>query len=171
VVVVAAGAAGGSEAVSRPRQVNATSDTLIDSISEAAVRLLEAQGFENYNEAGVGAVVEAVKAANADSDFAQMTVEAAVDQAQTTAAADPMVQMALQDNKLPTPTVTPGGPQCVGDCDDSGAVTVEELIKGVNIALGTAVLGTCRQADADGSGTVTIDELIIAVNAALNGCH
>jgi hypothetical protein len=81
------------------------------------------------------------------------------------------VQTALQDNKLPTPTATPGGPRCVGDCDDNGTVEVEEVIKGVNIALGSALLGTCQASDADGSGTVTINELIIAVNNALNGCH
>ena len=172
VVVVAAGAAGDGDAVLRPRQVSALSDTLIDSISEAAVRLLQEQGFENYDEAGVAAVVQAVEAANADSNFAQMTVEAAVDQAQATAAADPLVQMALQDNKLtPTPTMTPGGPRCVGDCDDSGAVMVTEVVKGVTIALGSAQLGTCGPADADGSQTVTINELIIAVNNALNGCQ
>jgi hypothetical protein len=59
----------------------------------------------------------------------------------------------------------------VGDCDDSGAVTVEEVIKGVNIALGSAMLDTCQQSDADGTRTVTINELIIAVNNALSGCH
>ena len=171
VVVVAAGLAANRGAVLHARQVSPMSDTVIDSISEAAVRLLEEQGFENYDEAGVSAVVQAVQAANADSDFAQMTVEAAVAEAQTTAAADPMVQMALQDNKLPTPTMTPGGPHCVGDCDENGTVTVEEVIKAVNIALGSAMLDTCQQADADGSRTVTINELIIAVNNALNGCH
>jgi hypothetical protein len=160
VVVVAASGAGAGR---RPRQVSPVSDTVIDAISEAAVQLLAEQGFENYNEAGVAAVVQAVETANTDSNFAEMTVEAAVDQAQTTAAADPAVQMALEDNKLPPP--------CAGDCDDSGAVTIEEVVKGVNIALGTALLDTCQPADVDGSGTVTINELIIAVNNALNGCH
>jgi hypothetical protein len=163
VVVVAAGAAGGSGGGLHPRQVSPVSETVIDVISEAAVQLLEEQGFQNYNEAGVAAVVQAVESANADSNFAEMTVEAAVEEAQTTAAADPAVQMALEDNKLPPP--------CVGDCDDNGAVTVQEVIKGVDIALGSATLDTCRQADADGSGTVTVNELLLAVNNALTGCH
>jgi len=151
------------------RQVSDTTDIVVDAISEAAVRLLEEFGFEDYSVAGVGAVVQAVKAANADSTFEDLTPETAVSLAQTTAAADPMVQRALQDNRLPTPTVTPGS--CVGDCDGSGEVTVDEVIKGVNIALGNASIDTCKQFDADGSGTVTINELIIAVNDVLSGCR
>jgi hypothetical protein len=34
-------------------------------------------------------------------------------------------------------------PACVGDCDNSGAVTVDELVKGVSIALGTLPLDQC----------------------------
>lgn len=60
--------------------------------------------------------------------------------------------------------------QCVGDCDGNGAVTINELIVGVNMALGTAPQTQCPSFDADHSGTVTINELITAVNSALNGC-
>ena len=49
-------------------------------------------------------------------------------------------------------------------------VTVDELIKGVNIALGNAGLDSCPQFDANQSGTVTLDEIIIGVNNALSGC-
>jgi cysteine-rich repeat protein len=82
----------------------------------------------------------------------------------------------------PSPTPTPSGPlpptatvtrppgSCVGDCDGNGAVTVDELITGVNIALGSLPLSTCRGFDANGDGAVTIDELIRAVNDALSGC-
>ncbi len=59
---------------------------------------------------------------------------------------------------------------CVGDCDDKGTVTVDELVKGVNIALGTATLDDCDAFDSSNDGTVTVDELVTAVNAALNGC-
>lgn len=65
-----------------------------------------------------------------------------------------------------TPTVG-----CVGDCDGDGRVTVDELIKGVNIALGAAPLTTCPAFDANDSQTVTVDELVTAVNLALNGCE
>jgi hypothetical protein len=49
-------------------------------------------------------------------------------------------------------------------------VEINELIRGVNIALGNAAVGTCSAFDIDGSGGVTINELIAAVNSALNGC-
>jgi len=59
---------------------------------------------------------------------------------------------------------------CVGDCDASGEVTVDELVRGVNIALGTAALSLCEMFDHDGSRAVTVDELVSAVNRALAGC-
>jgi len=59
---------------------------------------------------------------------------------------------------------------CGGDCDQGGSVTVDELIKGVNIALGSSDVASCPVFDADNSLTVTVDELVAAVNDALNGC-
>jgi hypothetical protein len=59
---------------------------------------------------------------------------------------------------------------CTGDCNGDGVVTVDELITGVNIALGTASLDTCSVFDSTGDGAVTVDELIGAVNNALTGC-
>jgi len=58
---------------------------------------------------------------------------------------------------------------CLGDCNDNGRVAVNELIVGVNIALGNALLSTCPAFDA-GGGTVPITSLITAVRNALNGC-
>ena len=49
-------------------------------------------------------------------------------------------------------------------------MAINELISGVNIALGGAVLGTCPSFDSDGDGAVAINELIAAVSTALNGC-
>ncbi len=60
--------------------------------------------------------------------------------------------------------------QCTGDCDGSGSVTVEELVVGVSIALGTITLDHCPSFDADHSDSVTVEELVVAVNAALNTC-
>lgn len=60
---------------------------------------------------------------------------------------------------------------CVGDCNSDGTVAINELIAGVNLALGTAPLSQCPSFDADGNGSVGINELIAAVNAALNGCR
>ena len=47
-------------------------------------------------------------------------------------------------------------------------VTIDDLIKMVNIALGLLPVDECPTADADDSEEVTVDELIRAVNAALS---
>jgi hypothetical protein len=52
----------------------------------------------------------------------------------------------------------------VGDCNQDGSVTVDELIKGVKIALGTTSIDACSSFDTNGDGAVTINELIAAVN-------
>ncbi len=49
-------------------------------------------------------------------------------------------------------------------------MTVDELIKGVNIALGTTSVDACPSFDTNGDDAVTIDELVAAVNRALTGC-
>lgn len=68
----------------------------------------------------------------------------------------------------PAPTVTPV--VCTGDCDGDGEVTVDELVQGVNIALGLSSSDQCATFDTDLNAEVTIDELIRGVNEALNGC-
>jgi plastocyanin len=60
--------------------------------------------------------------------------------------------------------------QCFGDCDVSGAVAVNELVLGVNIALDRATLQGCVSLDSDDSGAVAVNELVAAVNNALRGC-
>ena len=69
----------------------------------------------------------------------------------------------------PTPTPPPQ-PACIGDCDGDHMVSVDELVKGVNIAIGGAALSACSAFDTNTDGAVTIDELIGAVDAALTGC-
>ena len=59
---------------------------------------------------------------------------------------------------------------CPGDCDRNGEVSIDELIKGVAIALGETALGGCFDADANGDGHVRINELIKGVRSALDGC-
>ena len=49
-------------------------------------------------------------------------------------------------------------------------VEIAELIRGVNIALGSQQLDVCRIFDRSGDGHVSVSELIQAVGAALNGC-
>jgi cysteine-rich repeat protein len=60
--------------------------------------------------------------------------------------------------------------QCTGDCNGDGTVAINELITGVNIALGSTPVSSCPSFDVSGDGTVAINELIAAVNNALNGC-
>ena len=67
-------------------------------------------------------------------------------------------------------TGTPPVPACVGDCNGDGTVAINELITGVNIALGSLPVSACEAIDANGNGEVAINELIAAVNNALSGC-
>ena len=59
---------------------------------------------------------------------------------------------------------------CPGDCNGDDAVTINDIIGGVNVALGGAPLAVCLAADGNGDGAVTVDELLAAVNRALSGC-
>lgn len=59
---------------------------------------------------------------------------------------------------------------CPGDCNGDGQVSISELIRGVNIALGLAEAPACPILDGDGDDRVSIAELVRAVNRALSGC-
>ena len=80
----------------------------------------------------------------------------------------------------PTPTITPTGTpspdpsptpttKCTGDCDNSGQVTVDELVRGVDMLLGVTVQA-CPSFDIDRNGQVSVDELLAAIRFALEGC-
>jgi len=70
----------------------------------------------------------------------------------------------------PIPTRTPV--PCFGDCDSDGAVTIDELIILVNIALGNAFVDACPAAAEDSCSDLLIFVtcVINAVNTALYGC-
>jgi hypothetical protein len=59
---------------------------------------------------------------------------------------------------------------CIGDCNEDGTVTIDELVKGVELALAGAEDGSCVPIDADGDGRVEIDELVLGVRSAQSGC-
>ena len=61
------------------------------------------------------------------------------------------------------------GAQCVGDCTNLGRVRINDLILGVNMALGETPSSACL-AFAGPDGKVTIVQLIQAVNNAQAGC-
>jgi predicted acyl esterase len=64
----------------------------------------------------------------------------------------------------------PAQAACVGDCDASGTVTVDDLVAMVNVALGTAPVSGCTAGDQNGDGVITIDEIIAAAYNAQHGC-
>ncbi len=57
----------------------------------------------------------------------------------------------------------------VGDCDDNGQVTVDELLTLVNISLGIKPVTACAIADTNCDGAISIYEIIGAVSNALGG--
>lgn len=151
-----------------------TTPLFVDPISDAAVQLLEPEGLENYSDAGIDAVIAAVDGATAASSFDGLTTRQAVDVAVATAGSDPTVQMVLQEQRMtPTPTATATTtptPSCIGDCGGTGEVTVDDILKGVNIALGGAGVDTCPAFDPDHSGTVTVEDIVVGVNNAVHAC-
>jgi hypothetical protein len=49
-------------------------------------------------------------------------------------------------------------------------VTVEEILVGIDIALGNLSVPQCQTFDVNGDGQVTVDEILQAVSNALDGC-
>lgn len=62
------------------------------------------------------------------------------------------------------------GTLCLGDCDGSGFISINEIIIGINILAGTGDLSSCPVADGDGNGLVSIDESVAATGNAYDGC-
>jgi len=52
----------------------------------------------------------------------------------------------------------------------NGTAAVDEVVLGVNVALGLQPVAVCAAVDADANGFRTVDELIAAVNSTLRGC-
>ncbi len=82
----------------------------------------------------------------------------------------PTATVTVTPNVTPTTTGTVTPPPCTGDCDGGGTVTVDELLRGANIALGGATISDCPAFDCNGTGQVTVDCVVAAVDFALNGC-
>lgn len=61
------------------------------------------------------------------------------------------------------------GQTCAGDCNGSESVSIDELVRGVSLALGLRG-EVCAAMDVDADGGVEINELVAAVASALNGC-
>lgn len=63
----------------------------------------------------------------------------------------------------------PAAATCVGDCNDDGNVSVDEVVAATADALAGSATA-CAAADADGNGAVTVDEILLAVRAVMDGC-
>ena len=96
--------------------------------------------------------------------------KAAVDQTCVPVTGQPPCSTAGAVSQVATTDAAVAILSCAGDCDGSGAVDVTEIIKMVNIALGTASVDTCTAGDVDGNGSIDVTEIIQAVNKALNAC-
>src|SRR5262249_57646937 len=66
-------------------------------------------------------------------------------------------------------TVRAANAQCVGDCNVDGTVAIDELILGVNIALGSQPASGCPSFQ-NAQRMVDIAQLIKGVNNALGSC-
>lgn len=63
------------------------------------------------------------------------------------------------------------GQTCLGDCNGDSMVSVDELIRAVNIALQSAPVSNCAAIEeSPGNGVVTVDELVDAVLSSLTMC-
>jgi len=70
----------------------------------------------------------------------------------------------------PSPSATATAVPCSGDCNNSGDVTIDEILTLVNTALGNRPVTDCLTGDANGDHQITVDEILAGVNNALNGC-
>ncbi|MBI3785750.1 MAG: hypothetical protein HY270_20345, partial [Deltaproteobacteria bacterium] len=80
---------------------------------------------------------------------------------------NPVAHVTIVDEVSPTPT--PAAPLCVGDCTGEQAVTVDEILILVNIALGDADPSACPNG-VPSDVQVDISLIIQAVNHALTRC-
>jgi hypothetical protein len=81
-------------------------DVIISPASEAAVRLLDQGGLENFDRDGIVVVQQAVEAANQATDFEGLSAAAAAELAEAVAMADPVVEATVVSALSPTRTAT-----------------------------------------------------------------
>jgi hypothetical protein len=76
--------------------------------------------------------------------------------------------VALAATVAAAPSITQAA--CVGDCLNTGSVTVNDVIVMTNVALGTQQVSACTAGDADSNGHITVNEIVTGVNSSLHGC-
>jgi 6-phosphogluconolactonase (cycloisomerase 2 family) len=108
----------------------------------------------------------------ADNAITAFRLPTPIPPATATATPSPSQPATATPTLAPTPiaTATATTTTCAGDCNADATVGIAELIRCVNIALGSAAVDVCVPCDVNGNGEVAINELIQAVNAAQSGC-
>jgi hypothetical protein len=152
-------------------RIGDSATVLIDGIAQGLVPLAERGAVYRLD------IPNPVTVANPDAVLNPTRVVPAIPGASPTPTPDgttttPTVSPTSGGGDTPTPTFTPTpeASECVGDCNGNGQVAINELIQGVNIALGRAEVDQCRSLDRNMDDNVAINELIAAVNNALKGC-
>lgn len=109
-----------------------------------------------------------VTATQTDTPLSTATAIAVTPTPRSVSTEAPTATATIEPTPLPTATILVA-PPCIGDCGADGAVTVNDLVQAVNIALGRAELSMCPAATRGGSA-VAITDLVAGVNNALRGC-
>ncbi len=81
----------------------------------------------------------------------------------------PSVTPTVTSTPTATPTPTATGVPCTGDCNADHMVSINELITGVNVILGSLPMDACPAFE-NPEGTVDIVQIVKGVSNALNGC-
>jgi hypothetical protein len=136
-------------------------DVVIDPSAAAAAELMAENGLQNYSNDAIAEITQAVRDATANLSYAGLTPSAALMLAVDTARQDSAVQQAIEKGT---------GSECIGDCDGSGVLAIDDLVTLVNIALGSSPLSSCLIGDANHDGQISISDLVRAVGVALDKC-
>jgi hypothetical protein len=168
--------------------VDARSNRTLDAMTAAQRRsAIEATGLLRWDGPAVAAAAPTVLATGVDElgrvemfapAFAQAgsSVSHWSDALMPLELMEPFFEAPLHDVGLAVPALADVGWQlvpeavCPGDCDAGGAVSIDELITAVRVALGDAGAALCVAGDLNIDGTVTIDEVVASVARALDGC-
>jgi hypothetical protein len=155
---VAAGGLAGSRATALPAPQGLNGPVVIYRLSVRGRRGSKAAKLHNANL--LFATAEAADANRAHSGDRSRVVSLVVNP-------DEFDRLFTSRDSLIADKRSLGGPVLVGDCNRNGAVAINELIRGVNIALGGAPVSECLPFDRVADGQVSVTELIRGVRNAL----